>query len=127
MTESPVAGTLAGTVVIRSADLHVQGRTGVAGDSVPRPGELAVFCRPAVTAPALARRDGTVLAGAWLPDLVRLAGMMVFAADGMLVNLADTPANRAMSGSTGTADDSALAWPGFQDRQVQAGRRAGRP
>ena len=41
------------------------------------------------------------------PPAVMLAGMMVLAADGMLVNLADTPANRAMFGSTGTADDSA--------------------
>jgi Insertion element 4 transposase N-terminal len=193
------------------------------GDTVPSPGERAVSCRPVVTAPAVVRRDGTVLAQAWLPDLVRLgelerhlgdgvieavadeaiaagrlkprqrrrimscplvirvmpamalmpdasycealarlaglladipftlewhvptgkvvtdwrlpvpavvmerifwhaagpltgdgeppavmlAGMMVLAADAMLVNLADTPANRAMSGSTGTADDSA--------------------
>ena len=41
------------------------------------------------------------------PSAVLLAGMMVLAADGMLVNLADTPANRAMFGSTGTGDDSA--------------------
>jgi hypothetical protein len=34
---------------------------------------------------------------------VLLAGMMVCAADGMLVNVADTPANRAMFGCTGTA------------------------
>jgi len=40
------------------------------------------------------------------PSAVLLAGMTVLAADGMLVNLADTPANRAMFGSTGTADDS---------------------
>ena len=33
--------------------------------------------------------------------------MRVCAADGMLVNLPDTPANRVMFGSTGTADDSA--------------------
>ena len=37
------------------------------------------------------------------PSAVLLAGMMVLAADGMLVNLADTPANRALFGSTGTA------------------------
>jgi hypothetical protein len=42
---------------------------------VPSPGELAVFCRPVVTAPAVIRRDGTVLAGGWLPDLVRLGEM----------------------------------------------------
>ena len=35
-----------------------------------------------------------------------LAGMMVPAADGMLVNLAGTPADWAFSGSAGTADDS---------------------
>ena len=38
------------------------------------------------------------------PSAVTLAGMMVLAADGMLVSLADTPANRAMFGSAGTAD-----------------------
>ena len=40
------------------------------------------------------------------PSAVTLAGMPVAAADGMLVNLADTPANRAFFGSTGTADGS---------------------
>jgi len=52
-----------------------------------------------------------------------LAGMAVLAADGMLVNLADTPANRAMFGSTGTADDSA---PFPQLRVVALTARAGR-
>jgi hypothetical protein len=235
-----VAGTPAGTVVVRAAGLRVHGGTvTAAGDAVPRAGELAVFCRPVVMAPVLARRDGTVAAGAWLPDLVRLgelerhlgdgvieaivdaelgkgrlrpperrrlmsyplvirlmlamtlmpgasycealarlaglladvpfalewhiptgkvitgwrllipadvmegifwqaagpligdgepsavllAGMMVLAADGMLVNLADTPANRAMFGSTGTADDSA---PFPQLRVVALTARAGR-
>ncbi len=237
---SPVAGTPAGTVVVRAAGLRVHGGTVVtAGDAVPSAGELAVFCRPVVTAPVVIRRDGTVLAGAWLPDLVRLgelerhlgdgvieaivnaelgkgrlrrrerrrlmsyplvirlmlamtlmpdasycealrrlaglladvpfalewhvptekvitewrlpvpagvmegifwhaagpligdgepsavllAGMMVLAADGMLVNLADTPANRAMFGSTGTADDSS---PFPQLRIVALTARAGR-
>ena len=222
VTGSPVAGTPAGTVVVRAAGLRVQGVTVTAGGQVPSAGELAVFCRPVVTAPQV-RRDGTVLADGWLPDFVRLgelerhlgdgvieaavdaaiaegrlrprqrrrimsyplvirlmiamtlmpdaaycealrrvaglladipftrewhvptekvvtdwrlpvppdvtesifwqaagpltgdgepsavllAGMMVLAADGMLVNLADTPANRAFFGSTGTADDSA--------------------
>jgi hypothetical protein len=210
-----------------------------AGGAVPLAGELAVFCRPVVTAPAVVRRDGTVLADAWLPDLVRLgemerhlgdgvieglvgeavaagrlrprqrrrlmsyplvirlmiamtlmpdasyrealarlaglladiplalewhvptekvvtdwrlpvpaglmedvfwhaagpligddepsavllAGMAVLAADGMLVNLADTPANRAFFGSTGTADDSS---PFPQLRVVALTARAGR-
>ena len=57
------------------------------------------------------------------PSAVLLAGMMVRAADGMLVNLADTPANRAMFGSTGTADDSA---PFPQLRVVALTARAGR-
>jgi hypothetical protein len=206
---------------------------------VPSAGELAVFCRPVVTAPTVVRRDGTVLAGGWLPDYVRLgelerhlgdgvieaavdaavaegllrprqrrrimsyplvirlviamtlmpdasyrealarlaglladipfllewhvpagkvitdwrlpvppevmeslfwqaggpliavdepsavmlAGMPVGAADGMLVNLADTPANRAFFGSTGTADDSS---PFPRLRIVAVTARAGR-
>jgi hypothetical protein len=239
MAEFPVTGTPAGTVVVGVSGLRVRGGTVTAGDTVPVPGELAVFCRPVVTAPAVVRRDGTVLAEAWLPDLVRLgelerhlgdgvieaavdeaiaagrlkprqrrrimsyplvirvmlamalmpdgsyrealarlaglladipftlewhvptgkvitgwrlpvpagvmegifwhaagpligdgepsavmlAGMMVLAADGMLVNLADTPANRAMFGSTGTADDSA---PFPQLRVLALTARAGR-
>ena len=238
--ESPVTGTPAGTVVVRAADLLICGGGAVAaGGTAPAAGELAVFCRPVVTAPATVRRDGTVLADAWLPDLVRLgelerhlgdgvieaavdeavaagrlkprqrrrimsyplvirlmlamtlmpdasyceslarvaglladipftlgwhvptekvvtgwrllvppdvmqdlfwqaagplvsddepsavllAGMAVCAADGMLVNLADTEANRAMFGSTGTADDSA---PFPQLRIVALTARAGR-
>jgi hypothetical protein len=226
-------------VVVRAAGLRVHGGTVTAGGAAPSAGQLAVFCRPVVTAPAVVRRDGTVLADAWLPDLVRLgelerhlddgvieaavdtafaggrlkrrqrrrimsyplvirlmiamtlmpdasycealarlagllpdipftlewhvptekvitnwrlpvpagvmegifwqaagtligndepsavllAGMMVLAADGMLVNLADTPANRAMFGSTGTADDSS---PFPQLRVVALTARAGR-
>jgi len=239
MTEFPAAGTPAGTVVVRAAGLRVHGMTVTAGGQVPSAGEPAVFCRPVVTAAAAVRRDGTVLADAWLPDLVRLgeleahlgggvieaavdaavaagrlkprqrrrimsyplvirlmiamalmpdasyrealarlaglladipftrewhvptgkvvtdwrlpvppdvmeslfwqaagpligddepsavmlAGMPVAAADGMLVNLADTPANRAFFGSTGTADDSA---PFPQLRVVAVTGRAGR-
>ena len=237
---SPSAGTPAGTVVVRAADLLFRGgKTVTAGNAVLSAGELAVFCRPVVTAPALVRRDGSVAADGWLPDFVRLgelerhlgdgvieeivaaalargrlrkrerrrimsyplvirlmiamalmpdgsyceslarlaglladipfalewhiptekvvtdwrvlvpadvmesvfwraagplisdgepsavllAGMMVLAADGMLVNLADTPANRAMFGSTGTADDSS---PFPQLRVVALAARAGR-
>jgi hypothetical protein len=56
------------------------------------------------------------------PSAVLLAGMAVCAADGMLVNLADTPENRAMFGSTGTGDDSA---PFPQLRIVALTARAG--
>ncbi len=236
----PVAGTPAGTVVVRAAGLLFRGGgTVAAGSAVPSAGELAVFCRPVVTAPVVVRRDGSMRAGGWLPDFVRLgelerhlgdgvieeivaaalergrlkerqrrrlmsyplvirlmvamtltpdasyceslarlaglladipfalewhiptekvitdwrllvpadllealfwraagplvsddepsavllAGMMVCAADGMLVNLADTPENRAMFGSTGTGDDSA---PFPQLRIVALTARAGR-
>jgi hypothetical protein len=57
------------------------------------------------------------------PSAVTLAGMPVAAADGMLVNLADTAANRAFFGTTGTADDSS---PFPQLRIVAVTARAGR-
>ncbi|HLQ57426.1 MAG TPA: transposase domain-containing protein [Streptosporangiaceae bacterium] len=82
--ESPVAGTPAGTVVVRAAGLRVRGGTVTAGGSVPSAGELAVFCRPVVTAPAVARRDGTVLAGGWLPDSVRLGELERHLGDGVI-------------------------------------------
>jgi hypothetical protein len=59
-------------VVVRAAGLRVHGGTVIPPDAAPPAGELAVFCRPVVPAPAAARRDGTVPADAWLPDLVRL-------------------------------------------------------
>ena len=57
------------------------------------------------------------------PSAVLLAGMTVCAADRMLVNIADTEANRKAFGSTGTADDSA---PFPQLRVVAVTARAGR-
>jgi hypothetical protein len=72
----PVTGTPAGTVVMRAADLQVSGRVTVtAGTGAPAAGELAVFCRPVAAAPAVVRRDGSVLAGGWLPDFVRLGDL----------------------------------------------------
>jgi hypothetical protein len=58
--------------------------TVVAEGHVPGAGERAVFCRPVVTAPAVTRRDGTVLADAWLPDLVRLGGLEARLGDGVI-------------------------------------------
>ncbi|HEY6310341.1 MAG TPA: hypothetical protein VIY52_05975 [Streptosporangiaceae bacterium] len=84
MMGSPVAGTPAGTVVVRAAGLRVQGVTVTAGGQVPSAGELAVFCRPVVTAPAVVRRDGTVLADGWLPDFVRLGGLERHLGDGVI-------------------------------------------
>ncbi len=83
--ESPVAGTPAGTVVLRAADLLVRGGgTVTPGNAVPAAGELAVFCRPVVTAPAVIRRDGRVLADGWLPDFVLLGGLERYLGDGMI-------------------------------------------
>ena len=63
--------------------------TVTAGDGVPRAGELAVFCRPVITAPAMVRRDGTVLADAWLPDLVRLGELEAHLGDGVIEAIVD--------------------------------------
>ena len=61
------------------------------------------------------------------PSAVLLAGMMVCAADGMLVNIPDTPANRAEFGCTGTAgQDGEGAAPFPQLRIVALTARAGR-
>ena len=81
----PASGTPAGTVVVRVAELRFRGDGSVvAGGCGPRSGELAVFCRPVVTAPAVVRRDGTVLADAWLPDLVRLGELERHLGDGVI-------------------------------------------
>jgi hypothetical protein len=87
--ESPVAGTPAGTVVVRAGGLRVHGGTVTVAGSVPSAGELAVFCRPVVTAPVVARRDGGVLAGAWLPDLVRLGELERHLGDGVIEAIVD--------------------------------------
>ena len=61
------------------------------------------------------------------PSAVMLAGMTVCAADGMLVNLADTPANRKAFGCTGTAEqDGEGSAPFPQLRVVALTARAGR-
>src|SRR5712692_1812493 len=82
---SPLAGTPAGPLVVRAADLLVRGGgTVTAGNAVPSAGELAVFCRPVVTAPSVVRRDGSVLAGGWLPDFVRLGELERHLGDGVI-------------------------------------------
>jgi hypothetical protein len=58
-------------------------------DSSPSAGELAVFCRQVVTAPAAVRRNGTILADAWLPDLVRLGEMERHLGDGAIEAIVD--------------------------------------
>ena len=81
--EFPVTGTPAGAVAVRALACRFRG-DGHRGDAVPAAGELAVFCRPVVTAPAVVRRDGTVLADAWLPDLVRLGELERHLGDGVI-------------------------------------------
>jgi hypothetical protein len=87
--EFPVTGTPAGTIVVRAADLLIRGDGAVAaGGAAPSAGEPAVFCRPVVTALAAVRRDGTVLADAWLPDLVRLGELERHLGDGAIAAIA---------------------------------------
>ena len=89
--ESPDAVTPAGTVTVRGCDLRVGGRgTITVRDAAPAAGELAVFCRPVVTAPAVVRRDGSVLAGGWLPDFVRLGEIERHLGDGVIEEIVDT-------------------------------------
>ena len=52
--------------------------------AVPSAGELAVFCRPVLTAPAAIRKDGSVLADGWLPDFVRLGELERHLGDGVI-------------------------------------------
>jgi hypothetical protein len=70
---------------VRAADLLFRGgMTVTASGAVPSAGELAVFCRPVVTAPALVRRDGSVAADGWLPDFVRLGELERHLGDGVI-------------------------------------------
>jgi len=84
------AGTPAGTVVVRAADLQIRGgQTVTAVNAVPSAGELAVFCRPVVTVPAAVRRDGGILADGWLPDFVRLGELERHLGDGVIEAIVD--------------------------------------
>jgi hypothetical protein len=88
--ETLLAGTPAGPLVVRACDLRSRGRdTLTAGTGMPAAGEMAVFCRPVVTAPARLRRDGTVRADGWLPDFVRLGELERHLGDGVIEAIAD--------------------------------------
>jgi len=85
-----VAGTPAGTLAVRAADLQFPGRgTVTVAGTAPSIGEMTAFCRPVVTAPAFVKRDGTVLADAWLPDLVRLGELEAHLGDGVIEAIAE--------------------------------------
>jgi hypothetical protein len=62
-------------------------RDGHGESGTPTGGELAAFCRPVMTAPAVVRRDGTVLADAWLPGMVRLGELESHLGEGVIEDL----------------------------------------
>ena len=92
----PAAGTPPGTLTVRAADLRVHSsRSVTVAGMAPAKGEETGFFRPVLTAPAFVKRDGTVLADAWLPDLVRLGGLEAHLGDGVIDKIAG---NAVMNG-----------------------------
>ena len=81
----PSAGTPAGMLAVPACDLQVRGaRSVTVAGAAPKAGEETLFSRPVLSAPAFVRRDGTVLADAWLPDLVRLGVLEAHLGDGVI-------------------------------------------
>ncbi|MGH3170415.1 MAG: hypothetical protein ACRDN0_31600 [Trebonia sp.] len=81
----PSAGTPAGTLAVPAAGLQVHGaRSVTVAGAAPITGEMTLFSRPVLEAPAFVRRDGTVLADAHLPDLVRLGILEAHLGDGVI-------------------------------------------
>ena len=81
----PAAGTPAGTLAVPAAGLQVHGaRSVTVAGAAPMKGQETVFARPVLTAPAFVRRDGAVLADAWLPDLVRLGILEAHLGEGVI-------------------------------------------
>jgi len=81
----PSAGTPAGMLAVPARDLQVRGSGSVTvAGAAPKTGQETVFSLPVLTAPAFVRRDGTVQADAWLPDLVRLGILETYPGDGVI-------------------------------------------
>jgi hypothetical protein len=81
----PFAGTPAGMMAVPAAGLRVRGaRSVTVAGAAPETGQETVFAVPVLTAPAFVRRDGTVQADAWLPDLVRLGILETHLGDGVI-------------------------------------------
>ena len=81
----PSVGTPAGTLAVPAVDLRVHGALSVTvAGAAPRTGQETVFSRPVLTAPAFVKRDRTVLADAWLPEVVRLGALEARLGDGVI-------------------------------------------
>jgi Insertion element 4 transposase N-terminal len=81
----------AGMVAVPAAGLSA-----VPSGAVPAAGTLMVFCHPVVTAPAVVRRDGAVLAGGWLPDFVRLGELERHLGEGVIAAVAAKAPERGL-------------------------------
>ena len=77
--------------------------------AAPSAGEQTLFCRPVVTAPAVVRRDGTVLADAWLPDLVRLGELEAHLGDGVIEAIVDAALRERAAEAAGAAAADVLS------------------
>jgi hypothetical protein len=86
----PSGGTPAGTLAVPAADLRVHGaRSVTVAGAAPQRGQETVFARPVLSAPAFVRRDGSVLADAWLPEAVRLGVLEAHLGDGVIEKIAE--------------------------------------
>ena len=74
----------AGTLADRPLAAGSGARSVTVAGAAPMKGQETVFARPVLTAPAFVRRDGAVLADAWLPDLVRLGILEAHLGDGVI-------------------------------------------
>jgi hypothetical protein len=81
----PSGGTPAGIVAVPAVDLQVHGsRSVTVAGSAPETGQETLFSLPVLSAPAFVKRDGTVQADAWLPDLARLGILEMYLGDGVI-------------------------------------------
>ncbi len=85
----PSDGTPAGMLAVPARDLQVHGSASVTvAGALPETGQETLFSLPVLTAPAFVRRDRTVQADAWLPDLVRLGVLETYLGDGVIEKIA---------------------------------------
>ena len=70
------------------------------------PGSLRCSARPVVTAPAVIRRDGTVLADGWLPDFVRLGELERRLGNGVIEAIVDAALEERPAQKTAAAAGS---------------------